>query len=476
MLEENLTSGVRTLRGDPRKAIVKLSAPMVVANVVQAVYNLADGIWVAGLGADALAGVGLFFPFFMIMLSLAAGMAIGGSAAVSRRIGARDKAGSDSAAVHTLAIGLGIAVTLTLVCYPLLSHIFRGTGVRGPVLELTLQYGRILVAGSVLLVFSNLANGILRGEGDSQRAMLAMVLGSLLNIGLDPLFIYTLGMGIAGAAWATLLSIGLSAVLMGYWIFVRRSTYVRIRVRAFRYDGRIAAEILRVGVPASFAQLSMAAAMFVLNAIVVRAGGTDGVAIFTSAWRIIMFGLVPLFGIATGVTAVTGAAYGARDVEKLRTGYFYGIEVGLAIEGAVFVSILLLAPRLAYLFTYAEKSSHLARDLSHAMRILACFLPTVPLGMLTGSMFQGIGKGENSLAVTVLRTLVLQIAFGYLLGLSFALGLEGVWWGIVSGNVLAALVSFLWGRYTVRRLEKRLVSATVSSEAEVVAPKGRAGL
>jgi putative MATE family efflux protein len=464
--EERLTVGVRTLRGDPKRAVWKLSLPMVVANVVQALYNLVDGVWVAGLGSDALAALGLFFPFFMIVLSLAGGIAIGGSSALSRRIGARDKPGADSAASQSLAIGLGLALVLTAVSFPLLPHIFRAIGAKGSALELTLKYGRVLIGGTVLLVFSNIAGGILRGEGDAGRAMRAMVLGSLLNVGLDPVFIYGFGWGVAGAAWATLLSIAVSGGLMAWWILIRPSTYVEARLRRFRFDPGITAEILRVGLPASFAQLSMALAMFGMNAIVVKAGGTDGVAVFVAAWRIVTFGLVPLFGIAAGVTAVTAAAYGARDPGRLRAGYSYGIRLGLLMEAAVLLCILLFAPRLAYLFTYSKQSAHLAPDVTRAMRTLAWFLPTVPLGMVTSSMFQGVGKGMNSMAVTILRTLVFQVVFGYLFGLTLGLGIRGVWWGIVCGNVLAALISAGWGIDTIRRLEQRFSQL---AEAEGVA-------
>lgn len=468
MDDEPLTRGVSTLRGDPKKAILKLSGPMVVAMLVQAFYNLADGIWVAGLGSDALAAIGLFFPFFMIMLSLANGIGIGGSAAVSRRIGARDKRMADAASDHTLVIGLGLAALLTGISFPFLKRLFASMGAHGQVLELTLDYGRVLIAGSVLLIFGNIANGILRGEGDTKRPMIAMVLGSVLNIALDPVLIYGLGLGVAGAAWATLISIAVSSFLMAWWLLIRRDTYVSISLRGFRYNGQITFEILRVGLPASVAQFSMALAMFVLNAIVVRAGGTDGIAVFTSAWRIVLFGLVPLFGISMGVTAVTGAAYGARDAAKLRTGYLFGIKVGLVIEAAICVAILAFAPHLAYLFSYSKGAAHISRELVPAMRILACFLPTVPLGMLTSAMFQGIGKGENALAVTFLRTLVFQVILSYVLGLHTGLGIRGVWLGIVTGNVSAALIGFAWANGTIRALERRFSAAPAEHAPEVV--------
>lgn len=455
-MAEALTRGVETLLGDSRKAVLKLSGPMIIGMLVQSLYNIVDGIWVSGLGTDALAAIGLFFPVFMVIISLAAGIGVGGSSAISRKIGSRNKKMADSAAVHTLVIGIVIGIFLSGFMLLFLKEIFTLIGAKGKVVQLVVSYARVILGGAVLLVFTNIASGILRGEGDTKRAMYAMVLGSGLNIILDPIFIYKLKMGIVGAAWATLASVCVTSVLMIFWLFIKRDTYINIKVTPFKFNSNIVKEILRVGIPSSFAQLSMSLAMFVLNLIVVKAGGTDGIAVFTSAWRIVMIGTVPLLGVATGVTAVTGAAYGARDIAKLETGYLYAIKLGFTIELGIVALIMILAPQLSYLFTYSKGTARISGDLIEALRWLVWFLPSVPFGMLTSAMFQGIGRGENSLAVTILRTLIMQVFFSYLFGISLEFGIVGVWWGIVLGNVTAAAISFVWGRLTVEGLKRRL--------------------
>jgi len=452
-VEENLTRGVRTLLGDPRKAILKFSGPMIIGMLTQSLYNIVDGVWVAGMGSDALAAIGLFFPLFMVIISLAAGIGIGGSSTISRKIGAGNKELADAAASNTLGLGLIVAVVITFSFLPFLGRIFHSMGAKGEVAGMVISYSKVLLGGSVLIVFSNIAGGILRGEGDMRRAMYAMIIGSGLNIVLDPVFIYMLGMGVVGAAWATLFSIFVSSTFLFYWLFFKKDTYIDMKVFPFRFNASIVKEILRVGLPASFAQLSMAVSVFILNVIIVRVGGTDGVAVFTSAWRILMVGIVPLIGVAIGVTAVTGAAYGARDIEKLKTGYVYGVRFGVLIELGVLAVILIFARQISFIFTYSKGAAQIADDLAGAFRTLALFLPTVPLGMLTSSMFQGIGRGENSLAVTILRTLVMQVIFSYLFGVSFGFGINGVWWGIVLGNVAASLITFAWGNYTIATLK-----------------------
>ena len=307
----------------------------------------------------------------------------------------------------------------------------------------------------MILVFSNIASGILRGEGDTKRAMYAMALGALLNMILDPIFIYKLKMGVVGAAWATLASICVTSLVMIFWLFIKKDTFVDISFRSFRFNYSIVKEILRVGIPSSIAQLSMSVTMFILNIIVVKVSGTDGIAVFTSAWRIMMVGIVPLLGVAIAVTAVTGAAFGARDITKLNAGYIYGIKFGFTIELIIVVLVMIFAPQLAFLFTYSKGAVHIAGDLVTAMRCLAWFLITTPFGMLTSAMFQGIGLGERSMAVTLLRTIIMQVFFSYLFGIILHNGIVGIWWGIVSGNVTASVISFTWGYLTIRLLKKQ---------------------
>ena len=450
---ERLTFGVKTLLGDPRRAVIKLSLPMMAAMLVQSAYNVVDAIWVSGLGQGALAAVGLFFPFFMGLMALATGIGTGGSAAISRRIGAKDRAGASNAALHSFAIGLILAVSLSLVFTPLSGRIFGAMVTEETTGASAAAYARVLFSGAVLMFLANIGLAVLRGEGDARRAMYAMLAGSLLNIGLDPLFIYGLGLGVTGAAWATLFGQFVSALLVFYWLFLKRDTYVELLPKLFRWDPRLLFEILRVGVPASLSQLSMSLSAFLLNWILLRVAGEAGVAIFTSGWRIVTIGTIPLLGIATGVTAVCGAAYGARDVGKLRDAYFYAVRFGLVLEIIVAGIVAALAPFLALLFTYSVGSSALRPGLVRFLRWMTIFLPTVPFGMFTSAMFNGIGKGERALLVTILRTLVLQVLGAYGLSVLAGVGILGVWWGIITGNVLAGLIGFAWGRRTVSRLQ-----------------------
>jgi putative MATE family efflux protein len=202
----HVTSGMRTLMGDPKKAILKLGVPMMLAMSVQTVYNLVDTFWVSGLGADALAAIGFVFPFFMSMIALSTGLGLGGGSAISRKLGAKDKKAADNVAAHSMVLMLVLTLMVSVPLFIFAKPIFLAAGA-GKTIGLSMDYGRIVFAGGILIFFINVASAMLRSEGDAKRAMYAMVLGAVLNIVLDPLFIYTFGLGIKGAAWATVLSL-----------------------------------------------------------------------------------------------------------------------------------------------------------------------------------------------------------------------------------------------------------------------------
>jgi putative MATE family efflux protein len=451
--QNNITEGVKNLLGEPKRAILKLSTPMIIAMLVNAFYNIADGFWVAGLGADALASVGLFFPFFFIIIALGMGIGIGGSSAISRRIGANDKKEADNTAEHTLILGFVVSVIISVSAFPFLEEIMKiFSGENMKVAVMAINYSKIFFLGTPILIFSNIASSILRGEGDAKRAMYGILLGSILNIILDPLFIYTFKLGVNGAAVASVLSMAVSSLLFVYWMFSKKDTYLDISIQNFKYNRKILGEILSVGIPSTLAQLSMSISMIILNKIVVFVGNTDGIAVFTSGWRIVMIATTPILGLATGVIAVTGAAYGAKNKEKLKTAYLYSIKFGILLEILIALLVFLFTEEISHIFTYSKGAARISEDLISFLKITTIFYLAVPPGILTSAMFRGIDKGFNSLIVTLIRTFVFQIPLAYILGAYLDFGLTGVWWGIVGGNLIATVFTFTWGLKTVNHI------------------------
>lgn len=447
----NQTRGVQTLLGDPKKAIFKLATPMIIAMLVQTLYNLVDALWVSGLGPDALAAVGFVFPFFFIILSVSTGIGVGAGSAISRRLGASDKEGADSVAVNSIVLMVVLSILFTIPLFLLSEPLFTSIG-SGDTFDMAVVYGRILFAGTMIVFFTNFATSILRAEGDAKRSMYAVVLGAGLNVVLDPIFIYVLGFGVAGAAWATIISLAVTNVFLLNWLFLKKNTYVSFRFRGFRFNGRVLKEIFKVGIPASFQQLSMSLTMIILNLIIFSVASTDGVAVYQTGWRLVTIAILPLIGIATAVVSVTGAAFGAKDYRKLQTSHTYAIKMGLVIEIVVAITTFLLAPAIALVFSTGEGGERIIAPLTLFLQIVCLFYPGAALGILSSATFQGVGKGLNSLLVTVLRTVILATTFAWVSTSVLNLGLPGVWWSLVIANTTGSLITYLWVKYYIKKL------------------------
>jgi putative MATE family efflux protein len=447
------TKGVKTLLGDPKKAIITLSIPMIVALTVTTLYTVVNGIWVSGLGADALAAVGFVFPFFFMAQALATGIGIGGGSAVSRKIGAKNKEAADNVATHTLLIMVVIAIIFTVIFYLSAASLFTALGA-GAITPVAASYARIIFLGSILIFFSVISNTLLRSEGDAKRSMIALLIGAILNAILDPIFIYVLGLGVDGAAWATLVSLSVSIAFPIYWMFIKKDTYLCFTWRHFHFNKNILKEIFSVGIPASLQQLSISIMMVLMNGIIVliEQGSTNGIAVFSAGWRIATIASMPLLGIATAVIAVLGAAYGARDYEKLNIAYMYSIRIGIMIEAVIAVATFLLAPIITLAFIQSETGDLIANDITVFLQIVCFYYPTVALGIISSSVFQAIDKGFNSLVITIFRTIVLIPPLAYLFSIVLGWGLPGAWWGLVISNILGSCIGFIWAKHYINKI------------------------
>jgi len=450
---QNQTKGVKALLGDPKKAILTLSLPMIVAMVVQTLYNLINRIWVSGLGTEAAAAVGFAFPLLFMGTALATGLGVGGGSAISRKIGAKDKKGGDIAAVHTLILMVIAALAYAIPLFVFAEDIFRLIGA-GEATATASLYARIIYSASIVSFFISIATALLRSEGDAKRSMLAMLLGGILNAVLDPIFIYVFGWGVPGAAIASVVSMCVSASLLFYWLFFKKNTFLSFHFRGFHFNRHVIKDILTVGFPASLLQLSMAIMLFIMNIIVEHISGTDGVAVFSAGWAVAMTASMPLLGMATAVVSVSGAMYGAREYKKLDIAHLYALKIGILIETAIAIATFIFAPIITQAFTTSPDMVHLGDDITTFLRIICIYYPATAFGMLSSSLFQGVGKGLYSLIVTILRTIILIIPLAWLFGVVFEWGLPGAWWGLVIANIIGSAITFIWAKLYVNNLLK----------------------
>lgn len=464
-MQKSGSKGVAILLGHPEKAVIKLAVPMIIAMGVQTLYNLVDAFWVSGVGSKALAATGFFFPFFMLIISLGVGIGVGGGSLISRKIGEKNPEEASLAAGHSLVICFILGAVLTAVLLVFSRPIFILMGAQDAIQE-TLDYSQIMFGGLIFLMFNNVGNSILRAEGDANRVMRVMLLGAFLNIILDPFFIYSaetplfdgalvipgLNMGVAGAALATVISMAISSLLLGKWLFFDKNTYVKIKLTGFQWSAGIVRAILAVGVPATLAQASMSVMMGTLNIVVSAIAGHNGVATFITGWRIVMVAVLPSLGIGTAVISVCGAAFGAKSFDKMKRGYLYAIKFGLILELVIGVFVFFLAPQIAVFFTWSKESEVLYPGLVSAFQLICFYFPAIPFGMFTSSLFQGVGKGGASLVISLTRTIFLIIPCVLFFALVLDLGMTGLWLGIICGTWLACCIAFVWGLLFVRKV------------------------
>ena len=444
---------VELMRGEPEIAVRKLAIPIMISMLLTASYNIVDGIWVAGLGQAAIAGIGFVTPIFMILNGFSVGLGNGATSSISRAVGAKDRERASKSAQHSLLIFLIASIILTLVLLIIQEPLLKAYGASGQSLSEAIKYATPLFLGLFAFMFANGGSGILRGEGDMKRAMYAIIVSVILNFVLDPLFIYVLNLGSAGASLATIISSLGSAVVIMYWILIKKDTYVDVNLRKFKFESKIANDILKVGIPASLDMFMMSIAMSFYLMFISSVGGEYGIAAFTSGQRLYLFGIMPLTAIASAVAAVSGSAYGARNWDYLSRTHLYGTKFAVAFSVMITLILVIFAPQLSLLFAYTPETASLIPEITNFLRIASFGLLLVGIGMPSSFFYQGIGRGTTSLAWTIIRELIFTVSFTYLFGIVFDWGLTGIWIGLAVGRILASILNFTYARYTIKKLK-----------------------
>ena len=446
---------VELMRGNPEKAVKTLAIPIMISMLLTASYNIIDGIWVAGLGQAAIAGIGFVTPIFMILNGVSVGLGSGATSSISRFVGAKNHEGANKSAAHALLIFLVASIILTAILLLVQEPLLRAYGASGQNLAEGIKYGTPLFAGLIAFMFGNGGSGILRGEGDMKRAMYAMIVSVVLNAILDPIFIYVLGLGSAGASLATIVSALGSASVILYWLLVKKDTYVNVSLREFKFDSKIAKDILKVGIPASMDMFMMSLAVSLYLVFISTIGGEYGIASFTSGQRLYLFAIMPLTAIGSAVAAVSGSAYGAKNGDYLSRAHLYGVKFGIAFGTAVTIILVAFAPQLATLFAYTKETAVLVPEITRFLRIASLCLPLTGAGMTSSFMYQGIGRGTISLMWTIIREVIFTVTATYTLGIVLGWGLVGIWTGLALGRTLASILNLAFARFTIRKVQEK---------------------
>lgn len=442
---------VELMRGEPEKAVKKLAIPIMISMILTALYNIVDGIWVAGLGPTAIAGIGFITPIFMVLNGASVGLGNGATSSISRFIGAKNKEMATKSATQSLFIFLVASIILTIIFIIIQEPLLRSYGATGQTLKEAVAYATPLFLGLVALMFGNGCSGILRGEGDMKRAMYVVVATVILNASLDPIFIYTFSLGSAGASLATVVSSLIAAIMILYWILIKKDTYIDVSLKNFKFDSKLTKDILKVGIPSALDMLIMAIAMSIYLIVIAMVGGDYGIATFTSGQRLYLFAIMPLTAIGSAVIAVAGSAFGARNGDYLSRTHKYGVKFGLALGTAITLILVIFATPLATIFAYTPETANLVPGIAEYLQIVCPCLILTGIGIPSSFFYQGIGKGTYSLMFTILREILFVVPLIYVFVFIFNWGLIGVWLGLCIGRAIASVLNYAFARYEIKR-------------------------
>ena len=449
-MAQNKTEEIDIIVNHPKKAINKLALPIIISNLFMTLNNIIDGIWVAGLGPESLAAVGFVTPLFFAFVGISNGLGAGSNSLIARCIGAEKYHDAGNSAIHSIMLCFIATAISTVVILIILKPLLLIMGA-GEVIDYALSYGYIVLGGVFSLFIPAMLAAIFRSQGEIERASYPLMLTAIINMILDPIFIYVIGWGITGAAIATVLAATLAMLPMIYWMFYKKDSFLEIRLSEYKRDLSIYKDILVVGIPASLEQFILSFVSILMNYWLTLLSGTVAVAAYTATWRLISIGISPLIGIGVAALTVGGAAYGARNLDNLKTALNYGVKLGLISSVIICSFFFIFAEPLSFIFSYSASSAVLSDRVVEALRILCFFILFMPLGILAGNIFQSMGKGTISLILTILRTFILEVLFAGLFAFVFNLADIGIYMGIVCGMALGSICGYVYINYYLRK-------------------------
>ena len=432
------------------RLLFKLSMPAIIGMMVHGLYNLVDTIFVGQFaGTLGIGGITIAFPIQMIMMGIGMTIGIGGASLISRRMGERDREGASLTLGNSVFLSLVAGVICMiggLIFLEPLLHLFGATGKLMPYAE---AYIVVILLGSPVLTFTMVASSTARAEGNAKVAMITMLIGAILNIALDPVFIVLLDMGVRGAAIATVLSmIASSLFLLRYYLGGKSE--VKFGLHHMRLKGAVVREIFAVGISdfARTAAMSLTSALF--NHILKGLGGELPIATFGVIFRIMSFVFMPMIGIAQGAQPILGFNYGAQKFNRVKKGFRLANWSATVISIIGFLIFFIFPTPILRIFSNDPELIAMGKD---AMRMLVIGLPLVGYQNIGTSLFQAIGKAKPAVFLALSRQVLFLIPMVIILSRIF--GLMGVWVSFPATDLVSYVVTLAMVHYQMRRLTRK---------------------
>ena len=440
--------------GSLDRAILLLSVPMVLEMVLQSLFAVVNVFWVARLGANAVAAVGLTESVLTLGFAVAIGLSSATTAMVARRIGEKDRAGAAVAAVQSIVLGLAVSAIMGVGGYLLAPHLLRMMGASPQILDFGIGYAQVAFVGSGVLLLLAVNNAIFRGAGDAVVAMRVLWFSNIINLILDPCFIFGLGpfpqLGVTGAAVATFIARSIGVAFQAY-LLVRGTERIHILRQQIRIDLAVLLRLLRVSLT-GILQFAVPNIGWIGVVRIVSIFGAEAVAGCTIAIRAIVFFLLPSWGLNRAAATLVGQNLGAKQPDRAeasvwRTGFY-----NMLFLGVVGIFSVIFSEHIIGLFTDDPVVKPLGASF---LRILSYGNIAYAYGMVILQAFNGAGDTVTPTWVVLFGCWILEIPLAYWMAVPVGLGPEGVFIAHVIANAaiaVASIVLFRRGNWKRKRI------------------------
>ena len=398
----------------PSKLLLKLALPAVTAQLVNMLYNIVDRMYIGrleGIGTEALAGVGACMPVILLVSAFAALASMGGAPRASIFMGRGDRESAERTMGNWMTLLLALAALLTAALLIFQRPILLTFGALPETLPYALEYMNIYAIGTVFVQAALGMNAFITAQGFSRTSMLTVLIGAVLNIGLDPLFMFTFGMGVKGAALATILSQAVSAAWV-LWFLCGKRTVLRLRLRFMAPRPKLLLPCLALGVSPFIMQATEAAINVCFNRQLALYGGALAVSAMTILASVMQFAMLPLQGLTQGAQPITSYNYGAKNAARVRASFRALLAACMIYAGALWLAVMLFPHGFAALFSADEA---LIDFTARALRVYMAVGVLFGVQLACQQTFIALGNAKSSLFLAVLRKIILLIPLIYLL-------------------------------------------------------------
>src|SRR5215471_9975011 len=440
--------------GSLNRAILLLAIPMVLEMVLESLFAVVDVFWVGRLGADAVATVGLTESLLSLVFAIGLGLSLSTTAMVARRIGEKDPEGAAVAGAQAIFIGFGVSVLVGIPSFIYASDLLRLMGASPAIVATGSGYARIALGGSGVLMFLFLNNAIFRGAGDAAIAMRLLWVSNIINLVLDPCFIFGLGpfpkLGVTGAALATFTGRGIG-VLYQFYRLMRGTERIRILHSQIRVDWKVLVRLLRVSLT-GILQFAIAHTSWIGLVRIISVFGSAALAGYTIAIRILIFVILPSWGLSNAAATLVGQNLGAKQPERAATSVWRTGFYNMLFLGIIGVIFLIFAEPVVRLFTNDPAVLPLAVT---CLRILSYGNIGYAYGMVMLQAFNGAGDTVTPTIVNFFGFWLFEIPLAYWLAIPVGLHSNGVYLSILFAEACIAAVSallFRRGRWKLQRI------------------------